>query len=80
MSSYISSGSSAEQGTTQPVMLNKSFSTAGNALQSAGSFIPPVAAVSKRVARKQCELVSNRVNSQEGTDLNAVIRCSCKII
>lgn len=80
MSSYISSGSSAEQGTAQPVMLSKSFSTAGNALQSAECFIPPVAALSKKVARQQCELISNQVNSQEGTDLNAVIRCTCKII
>lgn len=73
VSSYISSGSGTEQGTRQPVMLSKIFSTAGNALPSAGNFIPPVA----KVARKQCELIGNQVNSQEGRDLNAVIRCRC---
>lgn len=74
MSSYISSCSSKEQGANQPVMLSKNFSAAGNALPAAGSFIPPAAALSKRVTRKQYELIGNQVNSQEGRELNYKIQ------
>ncbi|WOG95325.1 hypothetical protein DCAR_0414640 [Daucus carota subsp. sativus] len=66
MSSYVSSNSSIEQGAKQPVMLSKTFSTAGNALLAAGSYNLPVASLPNKVARKQCELIGNQVNSEEG--------------
>lgn len=74
MSSYVSSNSSIEQGAKQPVMLSKNFSTAGNALLAAGSYNLPVASLPNKVARKQCELIGNQVNSQEGMILIVIIR------
>lgn len=65
----VLSNSSTQHGAKQPVMLRKNFSSAGAALNVAGTCMPPVVASSNELARIPGQQICNQINS-EGRILN----------
>ncbi|XP_074324436.1 protein MICRORCHIDIA 6-like isoform X2 [Apium graveolens] len=68
MTSHITSDSSTQHGAKQPVMLDKSFASAGKVL-TAGTCMPPVVASSNELGRIPGHQLCNEINSQEGASL-----------
>ncbi|KAK1363128.1 Protein MICRORCHIDIA like [Heracleum sosnowskyi] len=61
---HVSPDLGTQHGSKQPVMLSKNFTSAANALNAAGSCIPPVIASSNQLARTPCQQTFNQINSQ----------------
>lgn len=67
---HVSPDSSTQHGAKQPVILSKNLSSAANALNAAGSCIPPVIASSNELARTPCQQMF-QINSQ-GRGFNVI--------
>lgn len=73
MTSHITSDSSTQHGAKQPVILSKSFASAGKVL-AAGTCMPPVVASTNELGRIPGHHLRNKINSQEGRILNVNLK------